>query len=52
MTAAKLWDLICTCFRPPTLEEYIRSGSPRDHKELEELERKWIENRSFYNRLQ
>ena len=52
MTTAKLWDLITTCFRTPTLEEYIRAASPRDHKELEDLERKWLYGSSFYNRLQ
>jgi len=52
MTAAKLWDLLCTCFKPYSLEEYIRAYGPKDHKELEDLERKWLTSNSFYNKSQ
>jgi hypothetical protein len=52
MKVAELWQRVLDSVRPYTFEDYVREYGPRDHKELEDLERKWSQSGGWFNKSQ
>lgn len=52
MRVADMWQRIQEFVRPYNFEDYVREYGPKDHKELEELEKNWLRSNYWFNRSQ
>jgi hypothetical protein len=52
MKVADMWQRILEFVRPYTFEDYIKEYGPKDHKELEDLEKRWLTSSNWFNRSQ
>jgi hypothetical protein len=44
MKPASSWWRFFHIFKPYTFEDFINEYKPKDHKELEDVERRWFRN--------
>ena len=47
-----MWQRVQEFFQPYTFEQYVRDYGPKDHKELEQLERSWLRASNWFNKSQ